>query len=167
MYIVHCKLYIRLRCDLVKNTVKFKTYDIEKIVEMGNQEDMEHLSYMLEETICDLKELYPNKYKEYKNKLYGMAYGYAICDELREEIVNKIGEHWTLDETEKVRHQYRYENISPNEFNVVMNMAYSDYSDIFDDDLDLYAKFSRAFIEDKDAKKGKVYLYFSTIPKGD
>ena len=55
----------------------------------------------------------------------------------------------------------------PNEFNVVMNMAYSDYSEVFGDNLDMYAKFSKAFIKDEDAKEGKVFTYFNEIPKRD
>lgn len=46
-----------------------------------------------------------------------------------------------------------------------MNMAYSDYKDIFQDNLELYAKFSKAFIHDKDAKDGKVFIYFNEIAK--
>lgn len=86
---------------------------------------------------------------------------------MREEIVERIGEHWSLGETETVRSKYGYDDILPNEFNVVMNMAYSDYSDVFKDNLDMYVKFSRAFIKDEDAKDGKVYLYFTEIPKRD
>ena len=48
-----------------------------------------------------------------------------------------------------------------------MNMAYSDYKDIFGDDVEIYVKFSKCFIEDEDAKEGKVYLYFKNIPKED
>lgn len=48
-----------------------------------------------------------------------------------------------------------------------MNMAYSDYKEIFGDNLELYVKFSKAFIKDEDAKEGKVYLYFTEISKRD
>lgn len=46
-----------------------------------------------------------------------------------------------------------------------MNMAYNDYKDIFGDKVDLYAKFSKDFILDDDAVDGKVYYYFTMVPK--
>lgn len=140
---------------------------IEKIVENGKQEDMEKLSDMLAEIIYKIKESHHDLYEKYKLCLYKMAYGEIISDEMREEIVERIGEHWTLEETEQVKKDYGYNDIPANEFNVVMNMAYSDYKDVFEDNLDLYAKFSKAFIQDDDAKKGKVFIYFNEIPKRD
>lgn len=138
---------------------------IEKIVENGKQEDMEKLSDMLVEIIYKMKESHHDLYEHYKMCLYKMAYGEIISDEMREEIVERIGEHWTLEQTEQVKKDYGYNDIPANEFNVVMNMAYSDYKDVFEDNLDLYAKFSKAFIQDDDAKKGKVFIYFNEIAK--
>lgn len=146
--------------------MKIKKY-IEKIVENNKQEDMEKLSDMLSEIIYKMKEHNYEKYKHYKMCLYQMAYGKIISDEMREEIVERIGEHWTLEETESVRNEYGYNDINPNEFNVVMNMAYSDYADVFGDNLEMYAKFSKAFIKDDDAKDGKVFIYFNEISKKD
>lgn len=146
--------------------MKIKGY-IDKIVENNKEEDMEKLSDMLVEIIYKMKEPHYDKYKHYKMGLYELAYGKTVSDEMRDEIVERIGEHWTLAETETVRSKYGYSDILPNEFNVVMNMAYSDYSGVFGDNLDLYAKFSKAFIKDEDAKDGKVYLYFTEIPKRD
>lgn len=146
--------------------MKIKSY-IDKIVENNKEEDMEKLSEMLTEIIYKLKEPHYDKYKHYKMYLYELAYGKTISDEMREEIVERIGEHWTLAETETVRSKYGYSDILPNEFNVVMNMAYSDYSSVFGDNLDLYVKFSKAFIKDEDAKEGKVFIYFNEIPKRD
>ena len=146
--------------------MRIKSY-IDKIVENGKDEDMEKLSEMLVEIICEMKESHYDMYKHYKMCLYEIVYGKTVSDEMREEIVERIGEHWTLAETETVRSKYGYSDIMPNEFNLVMNMAYSDYSDVFGDNLDLYAKFSKAFIKDDDAKEGKVYIYFNQIPKRD
>lgn len=146
--------------------MKIKSY-INKIVENGKQEDMEKLSDMLSEIIYSMKEPHYDKYKHYKMCLYEMAYGKTISDEMREEIVERIGEHWTLEQTEEVRKKYGYTNILPNEYNIVMNMAYSDYKEVFGDNVEMYAKFSKAFIMDDDAKEGKVFLYFQNIPKGE
>ena len=145
---------------------KIKKY-IDVIVSKGSNEEMEELQNILEEVLHDLKEYNYEDYKCYKEKLYCLAYGPVISDEMREEIIEKIGEHWTLSETNNVKDQYGYTDIKSNEFNVVMNMAYSDYKDVFNDNLDMYAKFSKAFINDSDAREGKVYYYFETIPKRD
>lgn len=140
---------------------------IQKIVDNNKQEDMEKLLDMLTEIIYKMKEPYYETYKHYKMCLYEMAYGKVISDEMREEIVERIGEHWTLEQTEQVKKDYGYSDIPANEFNLVMNMAYSDYKDVFEENLDLYAKFSKAFIKDEDAKEGKVFTYFNEIPKRD
>lgn len=58
-----------------------------------------------------------------------------------------------------------YNNIRPIDFWVVMNSAYNDYKDIFEDDIAKYAMFSYAFINDEDAGKDKVYNYFTKIVK--
>lgn len=146
--------------------MKIKSY-ISKIVENGKQEDMQKLSDILSEVICKMKEYHHDLYKHYEMCLYEIAYGKTISDEMRKEIVERIGEHWNLEQTETVRNKYGYTNILPNEFNVVMNMAYSDYKEVFGDNVEMYAKFSKAFIMDDDAKEGKTLIYFQNIPKGE
>jgi hypothetical protein len=46
-----------------------------------------------------------------------------------------------------------------------MNSAYNDYNDIFKDNIEMYARYSKDFIQDEDAVEDKVYYYFSMIPK--
>jgi len=46
-----------------------------------------------------------------------------------------------------------------------MNSAYNDYNDLFNDDIESYVKFTIDFIEDEDAGNGKVFKYFTTIPR--
>jgi hypothetical protein len=45
-----------------------------------------------------------------------------------------------------------------------MNSAYNDYKNIFGEDLDIYIKYAKEFIEDEDGRDDKVFLYFTTIP---
>lgn len=61
--------------------------------------------------------------------------------------------------------QYGFMNINDIDFWVVMNSAYNDYRDIFKENIEIYAKWSYAFIKDEDADEGKVFKYFTTIPK--
>lgn len=136
---------------------------IDGIMKSGDTKKEEHLKEIFIDLIYSLKEHYHDKYEYYESCLYELANGKVINDDLRDKILIKIGCHWNIEETEKVRLQYNYTDILPNDFSVVMNMAYSDYKDVFGDNLDMYARFSRNFIKDEDAKEGKVYLYFRNI----
>jgi len=140
---------------------------IEKIVDNGRIEDMNELSDMLEDTIEMLEEYYPDKYKEYQVKLYEMAYGCVLNEEMAKEIVSKMqpyGEKWDIDKTSEIQRQYGL-NFRDPDFYVVMNSAYNDYNDLFGDDTEKYVRFTNDFINDQDAKQDKVYLYYTIIPR--
>lgn len=57
------------------------------------------------------------------------------------------------------------QDINPIDFYIVMNSAYNDYKELFRDNLEMYVVYSQLFIEDEDAKKDKVFLYFTKIPE--
>ena len=140
---------------------------IEKIVDNGRIEDMNELSDMLEDTIEMLEEYYPDKYKEYQVKLYEMAYGCVLNEEMAKEIVSKMqpyGEKWDIDKTSEIQRQYGL-NFRDPDFYVVMNSAYNDYNDLFENDTEKYVRFTNDFINDQDAKQDKVYLYYTIIPR--
>lgn len=140
---------------------------IEKIVENGNVEDMHKLSEILED-IMKLLERYDKEcFKKYKIEIYKMAYGNTFTREMAEEIVSKMRPYrmrWSLDETVNIQEQYGVDNINPVNFFIVMNSAYNDYKNIFEENIDMYVKFTDDFINDEDAKEGKVFTYFTTIP---
>ena len=140
---------------------------IEKIVDNGRIEDMNELSDMLEDTIEMLEEYYPDKYKEYQVKLYEMAYGCVLNEEMAKEIVSKMqpyGEKWNIEKTSEIQRQYGL-NFRDPDFYVVINSAYNDYNDLFGDDTEKYVRFTNDFINDQDAKQDKVYLYYTIIPR--
>ena len=141
---------------------------IEKIVADGDIKEMEELSEMLEEVIYHFKTCDYEKYCEYKMDLYRMAYGDVLNKDMAEDIVSKMkpyGEKWTLQQTKQVQEEYGLEKIRDIDFFVVMNSAYNDYHDLFDEDLKMYVKFAENFIKDEDAKEGKVFIYFMEIPR--
>jgi len=141
---------------------------IEKIVDNGRVEDMEELSDMLEDTM-EIVQKYDDKcYKEMEMKLYKMAYGNVLSKKMAENIVHKMrpsGMRWTLDETRDLQRQYGVDNINDVDFFIVMNSAYNDYRDLFQDNIEDYMKFTIDFIEDEDAKQDKTFLYFTIIPR--
>lgn len=141
---------------------------IKQIVDTGTNEDMHELSDMLEDSIEDIKEYDENKYKEYEMKLYKLANGNVLNLEMAEEIVSNMKPYrmrWSIEETNQLQREYGLNNINEIDFFVVINSAYNDYKDIFGDNIENYIKFTIDFIEDEDAKKDKIFLYFTLIPK--
>ena len=141
---------------------------IQEIVDKGKQEDMVKLSDILEELLKKLKYYDAICYKKYETELYKMAYGNSLNKKLAKEIVSKMqpyAEKWTLEETKQLQNQYRIDDVNEIDFYVVINSAYNDYNDIFGDNIEMYVRFADDFINDEDAKKDKVFTYFTTIPK--
>lgn len=139
---------------------------IEKIVKEGSIEEMEQLSDMLEELLEMIKEDDPDCYKEYEMQLYKMAYGMKLNKEMAEEIVSKMrpyGKRWTIEETQRMQDENGIHNIDNVDFFVVINSAFNDYRDLFGESIEDYIKFTIDFIQDEDAKKDKVFLYYTTI----
>lgn len=140
----------------------------DQIIANGNQEVMEELGDMFVDVMYKLKECNKECFDKYKKKLYVLAYGKVLTEEMAEEKVFNMkpdGQHWSIDETTTVKAQAGLSSISPVDFYIVMNMAWNDYKDIFGDNLDMYINYSKAFILDQDAKDGKVFTYFTEIPK--
>ena len=141
---------------------------IKRIIDNGNVEDMHTLSDILEDTMEIIKKYNEESYKEYEMKLYRMAYGTTLSRQMAEEIVDKMQPYrtrWSYEDVRRIQEQYRLEDVRTNDLFVVLNYAYNDYKDIFGEDVETYIKFALDFINDEDAKDGKVFLYFTTIPK--
>lgn len=145
--------------------------DIEEIIEIivdnGKIDDMHILSTILEDTLKKVKEYDEDCYKEYEMELYKMAYGSKLSKEMADKIIWKMkpyGMKWDIEETKKIQEQYGLEDIRPIDFFIVINSAYNDYKDLFNDDIEMYVRFTNDFINDEDAKQDKVFLYYTTIP---
>lgn len=140
---------------------------IEKIVDNGRVEDMKALSELLEDTMEIINKYDERCYKEMEMKLYKMAYGNVLSRKMAEEIVHKMkptGMRWSFEETRDLQRQYGVDNINSVDFFIVMNSAFNDYRDLFQDNVEDYMKFTIDFIEDEDAKQDKVFLYYTMIP---
>lgn len=147
--------------------MKIKHY-IDRISDNGKKEDMIRLGEMMADVLYELKEYDEHEFEECEMELYKMAYGEVLSEEMAEEIISKMQPyhmHWSLQETKSVQQQMGMTGIRDIDFWVVMNSAYNDYRDIFDDDLEMYVKYSKDFIEDEDAKENKVFNYFTKIVK--
>lgn len=148
--------------------MKIRDY-INKIIINGKQDDMEELSDMLDDLICDLKEQKPKLYKKYKDELYEMANGKILTEEMAFNWVENMkpkGEHWTFEEISSVNNNLGY-NLKNIDFYVVANMMYNDYYDLVKDDEELALKMAYMWLNDEDSVKDKLYEYYKYIPKED
>lgn len=139
---------------------------IKRIVEIGSNEDMHEMSDIFDDTLETIQKLDDRKYKQYKMRLYKIAYGNVLNQKMADEIVAKMrpsGMRWSIEETKDLQRQYGLEQINDTDFYVVMNSAYNDYRDLFNDNVEDYMKFTLDFIQDEDAVNDKVFLYFTEI----
>lgn len=148
--------------------MKIREY-IGKIVAKGQKEDMEELSDMLDELICDLKEKNPKLYKKYKEELYELANGKVLTEEMAYAWVEEMKpehEHWTIEETTKAMNNLNY-NCDKLDYYVVANMIYNDYYELVRDNEEMALKMAYMWLKDEDAVKDKLYEYYKHIPKRD
>lgn len=143
-------------------------YYIEKIISSKDTEKINKLADVMIDTISYMKTLDKEEYEDIECELYEIAEGKILNEEKAEYIIDHMkpyGMCWTFEETEKIRKENGYTNIRPIDFWVVMNSAYNDYHSLFDENIEMYAKYSYYFINDEDSNEDKVYEYFVTIPR--
>ena len=141
---------------------------MEKIIKDGKKEGMDLLGDVFDKAMEHLEECDEEKYEELEMCLYEGAYGKVLTEEKAKHIIiamRPFGMKWTMEQTKDVQKQYAIMDIKDVDFWIVMNSAYNDYHDLFEENLDMYVKYAKHFIKDEDAKEGKVYTYFTRIPK--
>lgn len=146
--------------------MEIKEY-LDRIIDNDKLEDMQKLSDIFEKTMEHLEKCDKNAFDKYEMELYEMANGKVLNQKMAEKIVNNMrpyGMKWTIDEIDEVKKQYGFNNLRTIDTYIVMNSAYNDFQDIFGDKIEMYIRYARDFIEDEDAKDGKVFLYFTSIP---
>lgn len=78
------------------------------------------------------------------------------------------GPHWTIDQTKQVMEKKGID-ANPVEFWAIMNAMYSAYCGVLKkhsvNNLDFYVDMAKAWLDDKDAMKGKAARYFQYIVK--
>lgn len=140
---------------------------IHKMKERASHEDICALADVAEMLLDSIKETEEGFYRHAESVLYEAYYGKKLTHERAERIIHCMrpyGMKWTEEQTTAVMKQHGL-SMDTVEFWIVMNMAYNDYHEMFDEDLEKYVEFSKLFIHDEDAGEGKVYEYFTKIPK--
>lgn len=76
------------------------------------------------------------------------------------------GPHWTMEQTSQVMRQ-KGVDCNPLDFWAVINMMYSDYYPVAKkanaNNIDFYVNMAKAFLDDKDARAGKLARYYDAI----
>lgn len=151
----------------------YKMYEKAKSSPMW-EKTMDSMVKCFDETLKDIKEVHPDKYKKIKEHFYIAINGYHFNDEMLNDIyktmINDDGStvpKWSIEETTQVARNNGLSFTSFNEYdwNYVMNMIYSDYCTVLGDNLISYVKMSHKFLDDKDAPEGKALRYAMCMKK--
>lgn len=95
-------------------------------------------------------------------ELHCVAYGPHFDEHLAKKAVagmknvdGTCGEHWTYEQTSQIADQQGITQKA--DWYYVMNMLYSDYSEIYGSDINMYIRVAKAYMRDPDAPEGKVF----------
>ena len=64
------------------------------------------------------------------------------------------GEHWTFEQTSQLAEQQGIKHKA--DWYYVLNMLWSDFSDVYNGDLNMYIRVAKNYMHDPDASEGKV-----------
>ena len=145
---------------------------ISKIGENKKIEDMQKLGDMLAEIIYMTKDSHPEIYEKYKMCIYEIAFGKVLTKEMAEKWVKdmKPMAKWDYDTTTAVKKQYGITDIDDISFYVVMNMLYSDLSNVLGngdtpESLEKYITATKDWLNDTDVSSDKLYNYWRYLVK--
>ena len=145
---------------------------ISKIGENKKIEDMQKLGDMLAELIYMTKDSHPEIYEKYKMCIYEIAFGKVLTKEMAEKWVQEMKPmaKWDYDTTTAVKKQYGITDIDDVSFFVVMNMLYSDLSNVLGngdtpESLEKYITATKDWLQDSDVDKDKLYNYWRYVAK--
>ena len=139
---------------------------LKKIITSDNENKKEEVMDLLCELMSEIKD--KDYHEEMERRIYEISEGKVLNEEKARHLIEHMkpfGMKWEINDTETVRNNYGFNDIRPVDFWITMNSAYNDYNDIFKDNIEMYARYSKDFIQDEDAVEDKVYYYFSMIPK--
>lgn len=155
-----------------------KWHKVKDDLETHPQKD--HIEDKIDETLDKylhkIKAMDCDLYKDLMCDLYVNVHGEHFNKEMAMEAVSKMenedgstGAHWTLEQVEKIIPQYGLVSDYFNKYDVyyVMNMAWSDFYPLFGTGTESYAKYTKAFLNDKDVPEGKAYRYYTEVAMDD
>lgn len=115
------------------------------------------------ESVEEMKSTNPKAYKKAMLEIHESIFGEHFDEDMALKAVagmknvdGTTGEHWTLEQTTSVLKQHDL-GYNPYDFYYLMNMLYSDFSNVLGTDVGIYLKMAMAYIDDPDAEEGKVF----------
>lgn len=112
--------------------------------------------------VCELKMHCPKLYWNTMYKMHCAVYGPHFDEHLAKQAVARMknvdgssGEHWTYEQTSQLADQQGITQKA--DWYYVMNMLYSDYSEIYGSDINMYIRVAKAYMRDPDAPESKVF----------
>lgn len=129
----------------------------------GNDKVMHDVFMAVIKAIEEMKETNKQAYYTSFFTIHESIFGKHFNEELAHKAVEAMenvdgtkGEHWTL---QQITSLLANPGITLNRYDMyyVMNMLYSDFSNILGDDGNMYFKMAKAYIDDPDASNTKPY----------
>lgn len=139
-----------------------------------NDASDETLREFVTDALSMLKETDKQVYDDLELFLYKKVYGCHFNEWLLEKASSEMhnedstrGFHWSLGDTKEVASEMGIQLTNYNEYDFcyVINMLYSDYYGSVPNDVSVYAKMTKKFLEDKDAPEGKALKYYLAMKK--
>lgn len=153
--------------------MKAKHY-VDMILEKDDEAKEQAMVDILMKAVKHLKYCDKEGYEDLEEELYVLCYGYTLSDELCEKWVHGMvnedgskGGHWTIEQTSQMAKQMGYTplKVTEHEWWATMNMIYSDYYGVVSNDTTTFCRLAHRFLNDADAKEGKLYHYYMSIAK--
>lgn len=145
-------------------------HDLKKYMDeiKGDKEKEQEVYDNLWWGICKLKQHDESDYNKMMMKVHSVAYGPHFDEQLAKKAVEKMhnvdgthGAHWSMEETNRLADQYGCKHKA--DWFYVLNMMWSDYANVFGNNVETYAKMAKAYLTDPDAEEGKAFkTYMAT-----
>lgn len=142
-----------------------------RIIEDATIEELKDFAHY---SLGMVKRIDEDVYDDIEMYLYKEVYGCHFTEWLLDKALSKMenadgttGGHWKLADTTLVARNSGINFVHFNEYdwNYVMNMIYSDYYGVVPNEVSVYVKMARRFLEDKDAEEGKALKYYLAMKK--
>ncbi len=112
-------------------------------------------------------------WKEYNREMYNATYpedkGGRATEDMLKQWVHAVKQHWTMEQTTAVakQHNVTFDDFTECEFWAIMNVAYSDFADVFPD-VPTFIKYSCNWLIDEDSycPAEKLYRYYHYVYRG-
>lgn len=140
-----------------------------KLIENASLDVLKEFSL---EALSIIKKKDRELYKELElclyKKIYGCHFNEWSLKKATEHLQNEdgtTGAYWDIEKTNSLARQngITFTDFNEYDWNYVVNIMYSDYYGAVNNDATTYVKMAKKFLTDKDAPKGKAFIYYLAL----